>query len=117
MTTKTFTAKAASGSVDLSFKIDPRRLKGDAAVAFEELRDERTVKLAEHKDLNDKSQTVTVAGSSKPVPVGTPSEGAYAKTGSSLWPVVCVTLLLIAATFGSLAVAANERKRKRKETE
>lgn len=55
--TKQFTPKTANGSVELSFTFDATNLKGKDIVIFEELSlDEKVI--AEHKDLNDKNQTV-----------------------------------------------------------
>ena len=57
--TKEFTPKEASGTVEVTFNIDSVKLAGKTAVVFEEMAlDGKTV--AEHKDINDKGQTVVI---------------------------------------------------------
>ena len=54
---KTFTAQEAEETVELTFELNGSLLEGKTAVAFEELRLEEHI-VAEHKDLNDKEQSV-----------------------------------------------------------
>ncbi|MCG8154480.1 VaFE repeat-containing surface-anchored protein, partial [Pimelobacter simplex] len=58
---KTFTPASASGTVDVTFTV-PAGYAGQQLVAFEELRvaGSPTV-VAEHKDINDAAQTVSVS--------------------------------------------------------
>lgn len=57
--TKTFTASLSTGSIDMSFELDATDLSGQSIVAYETLyRDGQPV--AEHEDLNDENQTVSV---------------------------------------------------------
>ncbi len=55
---KEFKAMTADGSVELAFTFDASSLSGASVVAFEELSCKGTV-IGEHKDLEDKDQTVT----------------------------------------------------------
>ena len=57
--TKTFTAEAVEGTVDISFTFDSSVVAGNAVVAFEELSNGVRV-IAEHKDINDEDQTVKI---------------------------------------------------------
>ena len=54
-----FRAETESGSVDLEFNFDASRLAGGRLVAFESLM-RNSVVIAEHKDLEDVDQTVTI---------------------------------------------------------
>ena len=56
--TATFTADAASGSVELSFTFDASNMGGKTLVAFEEVL-YRNVTVARHVDMNDKAQTIS----------------------------------------------------------
>ena len=84
-----FTPKTANGkvTVELPIKHSANSLAGENLVAFEELyivkEDDRGVKVAEHKDVNDKNQTVTIKGE-KP------------KTGDVPVLPICGGILLIA---------------------
>lgn len=84
-----FTPKTANGkvTVELPIKHSANSLAGENLVAFEELyivrEDDRGVKVAEHKDVNDKNQTVTIKGE-KP------------KTGDVPVLPICGGMLLIA---------------------
>ena len=57
--TKTFTAEAVEGTIDISFTFDSSVVAGNAVVAFEELSNGVRV-IAEHKDINDEDQTVKI---------------------------------------------------------
>ena len=52
-------AELVSGSVDLTFRLDARKLAGRSLVAFEELYTDGK-RIGQHKDINDKGQTVRV---------------------------------------------------------
>ncbi len=57
----TFTATTASGTANVMFVIDVSSISENIdIVVFEELYSERNVKIAEHKDIEDKGQTITV---------------------------------------------------------
>ena len=56
----TFTPDTSNGSVDVEFEIDTNKLGGRELVVFEELYDMERNLLVDHKDINDKDQTVKV---------------------------------------------------------
>lgn len=55
-----FTPKQSSGTVDMVFTIDTSKVANKSIVVFEELYDQTGKKTGEHKDINDKDQTVIV---------------------------------------------------------
>ena len=55
--TTEFTAKAKSGTVEITFKVDPELLKGTTVVAFEDMY-YNNIKVATHADIKDEEQTV-----------------------------------------------------------
>ena len=57
---KTFTAKEANGTVDLTFTGDTSKMEGKSLVAFEKLYNSDDVEIASHEDINDEKQTVKV---------------------------------------------------------
>ena len=61
---KTFTAKDSKAEIQMIFTFDSSELAGKELVTFEELYDltnpDEPVKVAEHKDIEDEGQTVTV---------------------------------------------------------
>lgn len=57
--TQTFTAETSSGTVDIVFTIDTTALAESNLVAFEELTYKAKI-VAEHKDIEDKGQTVKI---------------------------------------------------------
>ena len=57
--TTSFTARSAAGKVKVEFVFDASQLYGKSLVVFEELVFNGTV-IAEHRDLDDRSQTVTI---------------------------------------------------------
>ncbi|MFJ9313843.1 VaFE repeat-containing surface-anchored protein [Pimelobacter simplex] len=69
--TKTFTPASASGTVDVTFVV-PAGFAGEQLVAFEELRVAGSPTIvAEHKDINDPAQTVSVEATTPGGPVST----------------------------------------------
>lgn len=54
-----FTPTQTSGTVEMSFTFNASELKGSHVVVFEEMRVNTTL-IAEHKDINDKGQTVRI---------------------------------------------------------
>lgn len=56
---KTFTPKAAAGSVEMTFTFDASALAGKTVVVFEDLYLDET-KVASHADLEDEGQTVSI---------------------------------------------------------
>lgn len=99
-----FTPEKADGTTDVTFTFDSSNIQGDLVV-FEELVTQNpdtkeVVKVAEHKDLNDASQTVTIM---PPAVTGTP-------TGDQpVWPYAAGAA---AAIVLAAAVIAGRKKRK-----
>jgi len=82
----TFTATDTKMEVQIAFTFNASELAGKELVTFEELYDmtnpDEPVKVAEHKDIKDKGQTVTVK--EKPESPATPDEpGTPTRTGTS----------------------------------
>lgn len=91
-----FTPNNTSGTVDIEFKFDASKLTdGAELVAFEELYKDNVL-VAEHKDIDDESQTVTIGE-----PPATPEDGDYAKTGENLigWIILALALVAGATTL------------------
>ena len=57
---KTFVAESENGEVTMEFQIDTNNLGGRSLVVFEELFDMEGNLIVEHKDINDKEQTVEI---------------------------------------------------------
>ena len=101
-----FTPNSESGTVDIDLgPFDASELDGHDLVVFEELYKQSTVDgettdvlVAEHKDIEDEDQTVTVTSA----PSGSTIEdgGYYGKTGGSNVAFVAVIILLVAAAGG-----------------
>lgn len=113
--TKKFTPDKANGSVDMSFEIDASKFAGKSIVVFETLKLNGNV-VAEHKDINDKDQTVTISkgenkkdGGSSDKKSGSDSGRSSYKTGDFL-PYILTGILLIL-----LASAAVVYRRRRQE--
>lgn len=86
-----FTPNNTSGKVDIEFKFDASKLSdGAELVAFEELYKDGVL-VAEHKDIDDEGQTVTIGE-----PPATPEDGDYAKTGSNTLGWILFALSLVA---------------------
>ncbi len=92
-----FTAEKTSGTVDVTFTFDASALsKKSQLVVFETLKHE-DVTVAEHKDLNDTAQTVTIS---------IPSNKATSsvKTGDELNLLILLLALLIGVSLLSVGV-------------
>ncbi len=99
--TKKFTAKEANGTVQAELTFDASRHGGEDITVFEEVSlDHRLV--AEHKDKDDKEQTITV---SKP-PLDSP------KTGDESSLLIWIAIAAIAAGLGGYITAREVRKKK-----
>ncbi|MDQ6522985.1 VaFE repeat-containing surface-anchored protein [Nocardioides sp. LHD-245] len=87
--TATFTPTAANGTVEVEFTV-PSGYAGQSLVAFEELKvTGQAAVVAEHKDINDAAQTVSV---SKGAPtVNTQASAATVEVGAALHDVVTIT--------------------------
>ena len=99
----TFIAEAADGSVEITFTFDTTQLQGKTLVVFETLYDTQGNPIADHSDLNDEDQTVSVPVQPVIPPVVTGDD-------SSPMPYV---LSLLAAIAAAVAVAAVLVRRKR----
>lgn len=91
-----FTPNNTSGSIDIEFKFDASKLADGAELAaFEELYKDNVL-VAEHKDIDDEGQTVTIGE-----PPATPEDGDYAKTGENLigWIILALALVAGATTL------------------
>ncbi len=99
----TFIAEAADGSVEITFTFDTTKLQGKILVVFETLYDTQGNPIADHSDLNDEDQTVSVPVQPVIPPVVTGDD-------SSPMPYV---LSLLAALAAAAAVAAVLVRRKR----
>ena len=92
-----FTPNSPDGTIDIDLgPFDATALDGHDLVVFEELYKQAEVDgevtdvlVAEHKDINDEAQTVTVTS--------TPTGGRYGKTGGDNLVYVLVALVLIGA--------------------
>ncbi len=80
----TFIAENGSGSVQVTFTLNTKNLQGKTFVIFETLKDVNGTEIAAHKDITDRSQTITV-----PVLPPVPP-----KTGDSL-PVMAMGMMFI----------------------
>ena len=99
----TFTAESADGSTSVTFTFDTTKLQGKILVVFETLYDTQGNPIADHSDLNDEDQTVSVPVQPVIPPVVTGDD-------SSPMPYV---LSLLAAIAAAVAVAAVLVRRKR----
>ena len=99
----TFTAESADGSTSVTFTFDTTKLQGKILVVFETLYDTQGNPIADHSDLNDEDQTVSVPVQPVIPPVITGDD-------SSPMPYV---LSLLAALAAAAAVAAVLVRRKR----
>lgn len=64
-----FTAEKASGTAEVKFVVDTRNYVGKEIVAFEvayEVNDGKETRIADHQDINDAEQTVTIEEPPKP---------------------------------------------------
>ena len=118
-----FTPNSQNGSVDIDLgPFDASELDGHELVVFEELYKQvevdgevTDVLVAEHKDINDENQTVTVTDA----PTGgseRPNGGTYGKTGGDTTPLVAVAVLLLAAAGGCAFYGVRKRRAARIES-
>lgn len=100
-----FTATDSTMEIQIAFTFNASELAGKELVTFEELYDvtnpDKPVKVAEHKDIEDKGQTVTITGNSdKPTTPesGTPTgKGNPPKTGDTTNLALLFLLLILSA--------------------
>lgn len=104
-----FTPKTANGTIDVTFKVDTSSMNGTSLVAYESVYDANGKLLAEHKDLKDADQTVTVKAPDKTT--GTNKSGG-SSSGTNTVSRVATNVVtgisnnagIIAAVFGGLFV-------------
>lgn len=105
-----FTPNSQSGTVDIDLgKFDASSLDGHDLVVFEELYKQTTdgdeatdVLVAEHKDIEDESQTVTVTT--------TPPGGFFGKTGGNAYFVVLAIAALVVLAGGCAYYGIKNRR-------
>ena len=102
--TKKFTAREADGTVQAELTFDASKHGSGDITVFEEVSLDGKI-VAEHKDKDDKDQTVTV---SKP-PLDSP------KTGDDSSLLIWIAIAAIAAGLGGYITAREVRKRKDRE--
>lgn len=99
-----FTPNNTSGKVDIEFKFDASKLAdGAELVAFEELYKDNVL-VAEHKDIDDEGQTVTIGE-----PPANPDDGDYAKTGENLIGWIILALALVAGATALTVYGVRKR--------
>lgn len=116
VTSEPFKPWRSKGKQKITFKINTKGLEGKELVAFEtayrldgykkgdDVSKAKKAKVAEHKDINDKGQTVKIV---KP---GTPTREGGPKTGDSTKIALWIFALL--ASAGTLGTIVRRRKRK-----
>ncbi len=100
-----FTATDSTMEIQIAFTFNSSELAGKELVTFEELYDvtnpDKPIKVAEHKDIEDKGQTVTITGNpDKPTTPesGTPTgKGNPPKTGDTTNLALLFLLLILSA--------------------
>ena len=101
----TFTATDSTMEIQIAFTFNASELAGKELVTFEELYDvtnpDKPIKVAEHKDIDDKGQTVTITGNpDEPTTPesGTPTgKGNPPKTGDTTNLALLFLLLILSA--------------------
>ncbi len=101
----TFTATDSTMEIQIAFTFNASELAGKELVTFEELYDvtnpDKPIKVAEHKDIEDKGQTVTITGNpDEPTTPesGTPTgKGNPPKTGDATNLALLFILLILSA--------------------
>ncbi len=102
-----FTPKKANGSVEVTFTFDASSLEKKSLVVFEKLYDVKGNELANHEDINDEDQTVTVSEKTKIVtnsPNETKAAASIVKTGDVANAVPYIVLLGLAIVATSVIV-------------
>lgn len=95
-TVRTFTADSEEVTVDVKIDVDTSSLRGKSVVCFEQLYFNNKL-IAEHKDINDKGQTVTYKNPGIKTTIkdkDTEIQEAYAQTNTTLIDTVSYTGLI-----------------------
>ena len=99
----TFTPEKANGTVEVTFSFDASNLGGKSLVVFEKLYDAKGKEIANHEDINDEDQTVTVSEKGKIVtssPSGTKAGAFTVKTGDAAKAIPYIIMLSVALSIG-----------------
>lgn len=104
----TFVPNKANGSVDLEFTFDASELGGKDLVAFE-IAYKDGIQIADHQDIDDEAQTVTVSEPDDNT-FDTPGGDGYSKTGVDMTLIYALIAALIALAGGAGAYAYRHRK-------
>jgi hypothetical protein len=103
--TVTFKPTTANGTVEVSFKFDTTEQAGKSFVCFETITQKDTdgneVVIGEHKDINDKDQTVTVQDETEDTPEN-PNTGDMSHV--SLYTVLSIACFVAFATCTTVAI-------------
>lgn len=104
----TFVPNKADGTVDLEFTFDASELGGKNLVAFE-IAYKDGIQIADHQDIDDEAQTVTVSESDDNT-FDTPGGDGYSKTGVDMTLIYALIAALVALAGGAGAYAYRHRK-------
>lgn len=104
----TFVPNKANGSVDLEFTFDASELGGKDLVAFE-VAYKDGIQIADHQDIDDKGQTVSVSEPDDNT-FDTPDGDGYSKTGVDTTLIYALIAALVALAGGAGAYAYRHRK-------
>lgn len=104
----TFVPNKANGSVDLEFTFDASELGGKDLVTFE-IAYKDGIQIADHQDIDDEAQTVTVSEPDDNT-FDTPGGDGYSKTGVDMTLIYALIAALIALAGGAGAYAYRHRK-------
>lgn len=104
----TFVPNKANGSVDLEFTFDASELGGKDLVAFE-VAYKDGIQIADHQDIDDKGQTVSVSEPDD-ITFDTTDGDGYSKTGVDMTLIYALIAALVALAGGAGAYAYRHRK-------
>ena len=104
----TFVPNKADGTVDLEFTFDASELGGKELVAFE-IAYKDGIQIADHQDIDDEAQTVTVSEPDDNT-FDTPGGDGYSKTGVDMTLIYALIAALVALAGGAGAYAYRHRK-------
>lgn len=104
----TFVPNKADGTVDLEFTFDASELGGKDLVAFE-IAYKDGIQIADHQDIDDEAQTVTVSESDDNT-FDAPGGDGYSKTGVDMTLIYALIAALVALAGGAGAYAYRHRK-------
>ena len=104
----TFVPNKADDTVDLEFTFDASELGGKDLVAFE-IAYKDGIQIADHQDIDDEAQTVTVSEPDDNT-FDTPGGDGYSKTGVDMTLIYALIAALVALAGGAGAYAYRHRK-------